>query len=548
MKRSLKHLESTLFDLLVIGSGIYGLACAYDAAQRGFNIALIDRADFGSATSMNHLKTGHGGLRSLQTANFWRAREAINERHALARIAPLFLRPLPFLVQTTHKFSRSQSAFRAAFIVDSLIGCDRNSDLPPELHLPAGRIISSAECKQLFGGLTTGSQLTGGALWYDYQIHQAERLNIAFALGAAKEGACLANYIEATDPIFSDKRIEGVHARDVLTGRSLEIRASLTIDTTGPNAGKLVSMLGTQHNPVLQKAINVVTSRPMRDPSLGVSGPDGGLFLLISWLGKAMLGTWHLPGPADPTDTSVKEEELLGFIAHANKSFPGLHLGLNEISLVHHGLVPAQQHRDGHVTQTLSPRITDHASEGITGAISVFGVKYTTARGVAERVINLASRKLKLSIQSSQTGTTILPGAGLLDDRVSFESARRAGLTANSEQHLIATYGDRSHLVLECAAGRQDLLTAIVPTSLVIGAEIIYAVRHEMACTLLDVTVRRTSLGIAGHPGTQAASACSELLKEEFNWTPSRTRQELAALDAHYAPLSNLKIPKHHGT
>ena len=542
MKRNLKHLESTSFDLLVIGGGIYGLACAYDAAQRGFNVALIDRADFGGSTSTNHLKTGHGGLRSLQTGNFWRAREAITERYALARIAPLFLRPLPFLVQTTHKFSRSQSAFRAAFIVDSLLGYDRNLNLLPELHLPAGRIISSAECKQHFGDLIAESQFTGGALWYDYQIHQAERLNISFALGATKEGACLTNYVEATEPIFSGKKIEGIHARDVLTGRSLEIRAALTIDTTGPNAGKIASTLGTQHRPVLQKAINVVTTRPMRDPSLGVPGPDGGFFLLISWLERAMLGTWHLPEPADPSDTSVSEEELSRFLSHANKSFPGLHLCLNEISLVHHGLVPAQEHQDGHVTQASSPRILDHASEGITGAISVFGVKYTTARGVAEQVINLASRKLKCPIQSSQTGTTILPGASPLADRTLFESARQAGLTVSSEQHLIATYGDRSHLVLECAAGRQDLLTTIVPASPTIGAEIIYATRHEMACTLLDVTARRTSLGIAGHPGTQAASTCSELLKKELNWTSSRTHQELEALDAHYAPVKSQNL------
>ncbi len=539
MKRNLKHLESTSFDLLVIGGGIYGLTCAYDAAQRGFNVALIDRADFGGSTSINHLKTGHGGLRSLQTGNFWRAREAITERYALARIAPLFLRPLPFLVQTTHKFARSQSAFRAAFIVDSLLGYDRNFDLSPKLHLPAGRIISSTECKQHFGDLTAESQPTGGALWYDYQIHKAERLNMSFALGATKEGACLANYVEATDPLLSGKKIEGVHARDVLTGQKLEIRATLTIDTTGPNAGKITATLGTPHRPVLQKALNVVTTRPMQDPSLGVSGPDGGFFLLISWLERAMLGTWHLPKPADPADTSVSEEELSGFLSHANKSFPGLHLGLNEISLVHHGLVPAQRHQNGHVTQTPTPRILDHSLEGTTGAISVFGVKYTTARGVAEQVINLASRKLGNPTQPSRTGTTILPGASLLDDRDLFARARQAGLTANSERHLIATYGDRSHLVLECTAGRHDLLKTVAPTSPTIGAEIIYATRHEMACTLLDVTARRTSLGIAGHPGTQAVSICSSLLKKELHWTPSRTHQELAALDAHYAPVKS---------
>ena len=37
---------------------------AYDAAQRGLSVALVERGDFGAATSSNHFKTVHGGLRS----------------------------------------------------------------------------------------------------------------------------------------------------------------------------------------------------------------------------------------------------------------------------------------------------------------------------------------------------------------------------------------------------------------------------------------------------------------------------------------------------
>src|SRR5437762_11519149 len=98
MKRDLDGLTSRTFDVLVIGGGIYGLAIAYDGATRGLSVALVERDDFGSGASFNHLRTIHGGLRYLQTLDFGRARESVRERRAFARIAPLSVRPLAFVL------------------------------------------------------------------------------------------------------------------------------------------------------------------------------------------------------------------------------------------------------------------------------------------------------------------------------------------------------------------------------------------------------------------------------------------------------------------
>src|SRR6187455_2438274 len=101
MNRDLGALTARTFDVLVVGGGIYGLAIAYDAAQRGLSVALVERDDFGSGASFNHLRTIHGGLRYLQTLDVARARESICERRTLARIAPTAVRPLPFVVPLT---------------------------------------------------------------------------------------------------------------------------------------------------------------------------------------------------------------------------------------------------------------------------------------------------------------------------------------------------------------------------------------------------------------------------------------------------------------
>src|ERR1700760_313928 len=96
MVRDVDALTSRTFDVLVVGGGIYGLTIAYDAAQRGLSVALIERDDFGSGSSFNPPRTIHGGAARPQSLDIGRARESIRERRTVARIAPQAVRPLPF--------------------------------------------------------------------------------------------------------------------------------------------------------------------------------------------------------------------------------------------------------------------------------------------------------------------------------------------------------------------------------------------------------------------------------------------------------------------
>src|SRR5216683_3089924 len=110
MTRDLDRLTERTFDVLVVGGGIYGLAIAYDAAQRGLSVALIERDDFGSGASFNHLRTVHGGLRYLQTLDIGRARESVRERRTIARIAPHIVRPVPFVIPIYRSLLRGKTA------------------------------------------------------------------------------------------------------------------------------------------------------------------------------------------------------------------------------------------------------------------------------------------------------------------------------------------------------------------------------------------------------------------------------------------------------
>src|SRR5205823_6823874 len=142
MTRDLDALTERTFDVLVVGGGIYGLTIALDAAQRGLSVALVERDDFGSGTSFNHLRTIHGGLRYLQSFDIARARESVAERRTIARIAPHAVRPLPFPIPIYRSLMRGKLAMRAGFLLDRLVASGRNRGVPASLRLPAGRVVS----------------------------------------------------------------------------------------------------------------------------------------------------------------------------------------------------------------------------------------------------------------------------------------------------------------------------------------------------------------------------------------------------------------------
>src|SRR5258708_39613980 len=153
MIRGVDALTSRTFDVLVVGGGIYGLAIAYDAAQRGLSVALIERHDCGSGASFNHLRTIHGGLRYLQSLDIGRARESIHERRTTARIAPHAVRPLPFAVPLYRSLMRGKLAMRACFALDRLVAFDRNRRVLSSHRLPGGRAASRSHAPQRFPGL-----------------------------------------------------------------------------------------------------------------------------------------------------------------------------------------------------------------------------------------------------------------------------------------------------------------------------------------------------------------------------------------------------------
>ena len=541
MIRDVDRLTARTFDLLVVGGGIYGLTIAYDAAQRGLAVALIERDDFGSGASFNHLRTIHGGLRYLQTLNISRARESVRERRTMALIAPHAVRPLRFALPLYRSLTKGKSSMRLGFALDRLVASDRNRDVPAPLRLPAGRVLSRDAAVWRFPELPRPG-LTGAAVWYDYVTTEPDRLTFAFALAAAEHGAALANYVEATRPIVDRRRVGGVCALDRQSGRDVEIAARITVNATGCEIDRLLDPLGRPTRIPMLKAMNLVTRREGGEDALGGRSRSGRHLFLVPWRHRALFGTWESERVCEAGAGGVTEADIATFIADLNHAFPSLDLTLADVTLVHRGVVPALVGPDGRVSLEGGEQIRDHAADGVDGLISVAGTKYTTSRAVAERIVDRVVAKLERAPVPCRTAATPLAGGSVRDAAQELAEVRRgrgARLPSDTISHLVAAYGSRYRDVLDMPDDRADWWSPIAPDSPVIGAQLVWAVRKEMAVTLCDAVLRRTPLGAVGFPGEIAATRAAEIVGTELGWSVERKRAEIDALRRFYAPVSS---------
>ncbi|PSO50404.1 MAG: glycerol-3-phosphate dehydrogenase/oxidase [Cyanobacteria bacterium QH_1_48_107] len=536
MKRNLTELTNNYYDLLIIGGGIYGACLAWEATLGGLSVALVEKADFGAATSANSLKTIHGGLRYLQHADLKRMRESIHERTTLMRIAPHLVHPLPVLIPTYGHGMKGKEALSVALTLNDIISCDRNRLQDPQKHIPNGCIVSKRECQQMLPGIPN-QELTGGAIFYDAQVYNSERLTLSFLHSAEQAGATVANYVEVTGFLQENNCVTGVEVKDVLAKNQFNIGAKTVVNTSGPWINRILGLLKGQQQPSIPfaKAMNLVTRRPLFEKhAVGISShseaqDSGGtnkgsrFFFIAPWRGKSMIGTSYAVCDENPDDFQVTEADIQGFLHEINQAYPSANLKREDIATVHSGLLPSSgiDHNTGEPTLAKHYHIHEHSKEGLQGLISVTGVKYTTARDVAEKVVD---RILKLRGESRQSLSSLTPVYG--GQIEAFETFLHAainnppeGLGKEVMRRLVYNYGSAYPEVLRYLDQHS--------TSSILQAEVLHAVRKEMAQKLSDVVFRRTELASAGHPGNEVLRTCAEIMSAELGWSRSKTEAEL---------------------
>lgn len=527
MRRNLNRLANETFDLLIIGGGVTGACVARDAAMRGYGVALVEKGDFANATSAHNSKLIHGGLRYLKNFELGLVRESLRERRIWQRIAPHLVRPLPFLIPVHGGSRKERAVLHAGLTLYDLLSFDRTWLDDPAQRLPRhswlGRDAALAKEPVL-----ERPDLDGAFKYYDAQMYSPERLALENLLDADAHGAVLANYAAALSLLIRNGKVEGATVRDMMGDATFDIRAKLTLVCTGPWSDLFLdTALGKKiaHRVLRSKGIHLVVPPLSRTSALTVAA-DGGHFFILPWRNHTILGTTDTAFTGDPDSVHVMEDDVSEFLAFINKHLPAAQLKRSDVIHSYAGLRPLIDEGKGN-TYGASRRseLVDHKEDGVEGLYSAIGGKWTTSRDLAEKIVDTVAPRLGPA-RPCKTATTRLPGGAI--DRIETFSAeqKRNHPDLPGIDHLARLYGTRLDAMLAAAGNRPELLQPLGITG-DIGAQVLYAVREEMALTLSDVVTRRTGIGQLGRPAADVLSRTADIMAAELNWTAERRRAEI---------------------
>jgi glycerol-3-phosphate dehydrogenase len=286
--------------------------------------------------------------------------------------------------------------------------------------------------------------------------------------------------------------------------------------------------------PGLSLGLNVVTRPLGLDAAVGGMA-RGRLLFAAPWRGVTIAGTSHEPYDGTADSPVVPPADVDTFLRDFNTAFPRAGLTRADVRMVHRGLLPITAVVAGEVRLLKTSVIRDHADDGRPGLLSVVGTRYTTARHTAQLAVDRAFAVLGEAAPPCRTDSTPLAGADIGDLATFLADARRLedGVERDTGERLGRLYGSEHTAVRQLIADG-PLGEPLSPECPTLGAEIVYAMREEMAITLADAVLRRTEAGVTGHPGRPALERAAALMAFELGWTPARTEAEIAACEAFY--------------
>lgn len=557
MKRTVAALEDRVFDVLIIGGGIFGACAAWDATLRGLSVALVERTDFAAGTSANSYKFVHGGIRYLQHADLPRLRRSCHERGALLRIAPHLVSPIPVVIPTYGNGRQGKWLLGAGMLLYDALTLDRNFGIPdPKQKIPISRFLDAGAVRNMFPGILADG-LTGGAVFCDGQMYNPTRLVLAFVRSAVENGAVAANYAEVEKLILNDGAVHGATVRDHLSGDAVEVRARTVLNAAGPWAPWVASAVGGgapqagvgQLRSFSRDACFVIRRRfPHRfavalqgqthDPDALISRSARHVFL-TPWRNYTLCGVWHRLWSEHPDHVRITDEEIEGFLAEVNAAMPQLDLKPADVTMWNAGVVPfGDNDADAkHLSYGKRSHVVDHReTHAIDNLVSLIGVRYTMARGDAARAVDVVCSKLDRKFGYAPTDRTPVHGGDfdVFDSLV--QSVERHGADPVGHDAAVAlahNYGTAYKDVLRIGA-ETSIGVGCVPGSTTLRAEVAHAVRFEMALRLSDIVFRRTDLATGGHPGPAALQEAAALAARELGWDDARRREEIAHVESRF--------------
>lgn len=480
-----------IWDFVIIGGGATGIGCALDAASRGFEVLLLEQNDFGKGTSSRSTKLVHGGVRYLAQGNVSLVRESLKERGILLKNAPHLVRRQSFVVPV---YSYWDKFFYGA-------GLKTYNILSGKYGFGKSEILSKEETVKLLPNVKK-QDLYGGILYFDGQFDDA-RLLVNLAQTAIEQNAILLNYARVFS-LHTDEngKIDGAAVSDEITGQVFLANARVVINATGAfcDTVRKFSNRSAENLIAPSQGIHLVFDRKFLPAETALMIPktsDERVLFAIPWHEHALFGTTDTPLEKAEIEPRAHEQEI-EFILETARNYLENPPRREDILSVFAGIRPLVKADNAQNTAALS---RDHTIEiDKANLLTITGGKWTTYRRMAEDAINQAAALAGLPAKKCVTENLKIHGA--------------VELKKDTED--LSIYGADAAEIRKIIAENPELgekLHADLPYR---KAEIIWAVRNEMAETVEDVLARRTrALFINARAAMEIAPQVAELMAEE---------------------------------
>jgi glycerol-3-phosphate dehydrogenase len=512
------------FDLLIIGGGATGCGVALDAATRGLKVALVEKNDFSEGTSSRSTKLVHGGVRYLEAAvkkldrvQYHLVKDGLKERFRLLKNAPHLSNRLP-LVTPLYRWIDVPYVYIGLKLYDLLSG---------KRHIGRSQLLSRKQALRRFPMLK-GAGLKAGVLYYDGQFHDA-RMALSLALTAERHGATISNHVAVTRLIKEESRICGAELTDSLTGASWTIHAKGVINATGVFSDRIRKMDNPAVSEIISASsgIHIVLDKRFAPPDTGLMIPetdDGRVLFVLPWENHALIGTTDEPAEISEHPKPL-EEEIDYLLRHITRYF-NLQVKRSDIKAAWSGLRPLVRDPEAVDTASLA---RDHVIEvSQDGLLTIAGGKWTTYREMAMDTVDQALKSFRLAAPTPGCQTRHLPILGGANYHTQGEQAliEKYGFAADVAAYLQRTYGDQAEQVARLAAPHKGI--RLVKGHPILEAEVLYAVRCEMAERVIDVLARRMPLARLDIAASrEAVPRVLEIMAEELDWDQRRCEEEL---------------------
>ena len=519
--------ELAPLDVAIIGAGINGAGIARDAALRGLRVIVFDKGDMCSGTSAVSSRLIHGGLRYLEYGEIPLVHESLRERIALRRIAAHLVKPIRICIPIYASAKRGPLLIRLGMIAYDMLSVGKS--------VPGHDMLSRRQLIESEPGLEQEG-LRGAARYYDAQVTFAERLVLENLLAARSAGAEIKTHCCVSRIDVVHGRVSAIAYTDELSGRQHVCATKVAINAAGPWVDKVLAVTGRASKKFIggTKGSHIVVSAfdgAPEDAYYVEAAADGRPFFVIPWNGLYLIGTTDIRhgGKLDEIRASSSEVDYL--LRETNRVFPQAKLDTDDIHYAYAGVRPLPR-RKGPESAITRRHIIKKNRKIARGLISIIGGKLTTYRSLAEQTVDKLGRLLERKLPRCRTQDALLPGAYRLDEARDL-LAVMDGLSAQGANRLLGIYGGRAIDLVEFATAAPPLEKAIDAEQTVLAAEVVFAIREEMARTLVDIVHRRLMLGLDADQGRPLYEVIAAIAADAFGWADDERRAELRTLEAY---------------